>query len=214
MILDLASIPIFVVNCADRPDRLESISRQLDEFGLTFQVAHGISCQPGYLGCALSHLRAISLAGLRPPFLVLEDDCRLTPQFQCRLEVPDDADAFYLGISHWGMLPDDPDQGVMHATVATCHDSRFLRVHNMLSSHAIVYVSERFHLAARQVTLQYLLNARPFDIGLASLQRDHLVLTPSTPFVYQDEEFGGAEMATRPPLSPREPSEVAQLLRS
>ena len=36
-----------------------------------------------------------------PPFIVFEDDCAIK-NFQPEIEIPDDADAVYLGVSSWG----------------------------------------------------------------------------------------------------------------
>jgi hypothetical protein len=41
----------------------------------------------------------------------------------------------------------------------------------------------------------------PGDVGMASIQPSHLVLTPLEPICYQAREFGGDQGATRPSLT-------------
>ena len=50
-------------------------------------------------GCSLSH--HIALNEVDVPFIVFEDDC-VDINFEPVIEVPDDSDAVYLGISSWG----------------------------------------------------------------------------------------------------------------
>ena len=52
------------------------------------------------VGCGLSHIECIkkSLENGKPT-LVLEDDATITPSYEKILEVPDDCDAIYLGVS-------------------------------------------------------------------------------------------------------------------
>ena len=52
-------------------------------------------------GCSLSHYNALN--EIDPPFIVFEDDC-VIKNFQPKIEIPDDADAVYLGVSSWGRM--------------------------------------------------------------------------------------------------------------
>jgi hypothetical protein len=208
MRLDLCQLRALVLNRQDQPARRQHVSAQLARCGIPFEIIDAICCEPGFMGCALSHLKALSHPGLEPPFMVFEDDCAVTEDFQRILEVPEGADMVYLGQSTWGMHPDLPDHGTNHATVATRYDEDFLQVHNMLSAHALLYLTADMVEAARAVTQSYLLKALPFDIGLAGLQRDFLALTPNRPFFYQDGRHGGAETATRTVLQPADQTET------
>lgn len=66
----------YVINLDSRPDRWESINRDWNgAFSLTKVSAVEVS--PGWVGCGLSHVKAVEEAKLRgdPYVLVWEDDC-------------------------------------------------------------------------------------------------------------------------------------------
>ena len=194
------NIPIFVISTSNRAERRAHMTAQLTRLGLKFVFIEGIQCQPPRIGCALSHLKTISAPEAIPPFLVLEDDCTVSGEFTPAFEIPVETDAIYFGVSHWGYVPEIFHGGIPNATVATRYNEHFLRVHNMLSSHAIAYFSMEFIHAARLKIMECVLNGAPFDIGMAQLQQTHRVLTPTRPFFFQDGRFGGQESATRAPL--------------
>ena len=195
MRLDFSNIKTLVLNCKDDSSRRQHISTQLSKCEIAFEIVEGIRCQPGFIGCALSHLKAISHLALEPPFMIIEDDCSVTQDYQQVLDVPDRADLVYLGVSKWGMIPGS-SKGVYNTTVATRYNNTFLQVHNMLSAHAIIYLSERVLAATRTCIIKYVLDSLPHDIGLARLQREFIALTPNRPFFYQDANYGGQQKGT------------------
>ena len=202
MQIDLTKIRVFVINCKDHPDRRRHITAQLSQLGLTFEIIEGISSKPGYIGCALSHIKILSKSGAKPPFIILEDDCSVTTSYQQHLNICDQADVVYLGVSTWGVLPAIYPRGIANAVIATRYSQDFLKLHNMLSSHAMLYLSERFVKAVRTKAIECLINEVCFDIGLAALQKEFLALTPNCPFFYQDKNYAGHEAPTLYPLEP------------
>jgi GR25 family glycosyltransferase involved in LPS biosynthesis len=54
----------------------------------------GVACSPGYLGCAISHLKTLiwEKKNNKIPCLVLENDCDVTINFQSKINAPDDSD--------------------------------------------------------------------------------------------------------------------------
>ena len=59
---------------------------------------------------------------------------------------------------------------------------------SMCSTHAILYLSDRYIKAAREVIMEYLNSSRAFDVGLASIHKDFNILTPNDPIFYQTEQ--------------------------
>ena len=84
------------------------------------------------------------------------------------------------------------------------YDGNNLRVFNMLGRHAILYLSEEFRQAALAANLQALMNYDyifPGDVGTASTQFTHLVLTPIEPICFQATELGGHQDSTQMSLT-------------
>lgn len=204
MQIDLRKIPTFVITLGN-PARFDFVSRQLNRAGIQPRFVQGIKCNPGIIGCALSHLRVLEIAP-EPPFLVLEDDVAVSSDFTPIVNVPYDScgasiSGVYLGVSTWGS---DGKRGVQNGTIAQEHAPGWLRVFNMCSSHAILYLEQMYVDAAHRRIWQSILDETPFDVGLANLQsvddERHHILTPEKPFFYQAACVGGHEEATRNPL--------------
>src|SRR5882757_102341 len=108
----IRAIPVYIVNLARRPDRLERLGGRLDALGIAWQRVEALDAQQaseaeldavisatgplGRLGnadraCTVSHMRAWSaLLATDAPFgLVLEDDIYLTDDAAALLASPD-----------------------------------------------------------------------------------------------------------------------------
>ncbi len=203
--IDLREIPIFVLNMEEDPESRASMTAQLDTLGLRHQFVSAIKCDPAAVGVSISHLKTLRQKGLTPPFLVLEDDCKFLPdRFSYCYDLPPETDALYLGHSLFGLSDKKDDAGVRwglhnHAQYAF-YDDRYIRILNMLSRHAIVYISDRYMANAIEANLSALLDNPyniPGDIMYAEMQPKHLVLSPRETTCYQTGKF---EIATRPSL--------------
>lgn len=105
---------IFIITLPHRKDRLNSITSQLDSFGLEYEVFNGVNGKKikakyesdnGNVGCTASHgqvLQRAQIMGLSN-CLVLEDDCELSDDFLqiiTDLQLPDNWDLCYLSGTH------------------------------------------------------------------------------------------------------------------
>ncbi len=204
MIVDLREIPILVLNVPDDVKRRDFMGTQLDKFGLEGRFVDGIRCTPRAVGCALSHLKALR-SSPSPPFLVLEDDCEFFEErFRYTFEVPDEADALYLGHSSFG-LSDTPDKyGLRWGRLGNVHfepvGDQLIRVFNMVGRHAITYLSERFIEATIAAGERAMIGHDfpiPGDVEYAEIQSDHRVLAVRDPICCQSDTQGGKYLATR-----------------
>ena len=84
------------------------------------------------IGCARSHHD--SSKDIKPPFIVLEDDCALIKDFVDEVELPDNADALYLA-SLMGKIS-RPLCPYVH--YSECNDD-IVRVYNMLATYDCVH---------------------------------------------------------------------------
>ena len=203
--IDLRQIPFYVINCKSDTAKRDSMARQLDELGLQYEIVEAMECEPGVVGTAISHLRILNRKDIKTPFGVLEDDCRFSDNFRHEFTVPANADAYYLGISRYGIkVPGRLSWGKIDRVQWSRYDVENLRVFNMLGRHAILYLSDEFRQAALTAKIGALTNfdyIYPGDVGAASTHLTHLVLTPLKPFCYQSGELGGNQKATESALT-------------
>ncbi len=202
--IDLREIPIFVIHCEDDPARREFIEEQFGAHELDFRFAPGTRSEPPWVGQNLSHLRLLERDDLRTPFLVLEDDCQLGANFETRIRVPADADAVYLGTSLFGIeQAGEPSPGLFGGVEWAEHDAEHVRIYNMLSRHAVLFVTDVFRQAVRERVFETMLDgehAYPGDVGYAVAQETHRVYARITPLFYQSERFSPNHVATRASL--------------
>jgi len=206
MIIDLREIPVVWINLDSATENAKAMQDRLDRHGFKFtyrKSARVIPPPPGtpkeiahYKGCGQSHIDILDDLKYSTPLLILEDDAEFTENFQPVLELPDDVDGVYLGISH----------GNVYYKTAKYDDS-YLRIGGILATHAILYVSEEYRKAMSSIAKQFInVYNRPWDLGSASLQPHGMVLTPNMPFFYQANERESAnkwEQITRHPLENR-----------
>jgi hypothetical protein len=84
------------------------------------------------------------------PCLVLEDDAYPTVWYKYDFNIPDDTDAFYLGSSLNFLVKDWQEKSVINDVIWNYDiqvediSAEIYRVKNMLTAHAILFVSDRF----------------------------------------------------------------------
>jgi hypothetical protein len=196
--IDLRDIPIFVINAEDRPDRREFMQRQMDALDLPFSFVPGVKHTSRVIGCAQAHLNILDRSDLAAPFVIFEDDCEFTDALRYRYVLPREADALYLGASAFGLVPAGTfGDAVWNGVRFTRFGPSYLRVLNMLSTHAKIYLSEEYRRAVKEKVSIWYRREEHIDVILASLQLSHLVLTPNEPVCHQSETLGGQYQATR-----------------
>jgi len=110
------------------------------------------------------------------PLLLLEDDVKWDGTLE--LDVPDDADAVYLGNSNAG-------NGIFHWPSFQKHDATYSRVVTMQSTHAIVYISAQYKEAAAHAIQS---SNKVLDVSLSKVQKKFRVYTLNVPMFYQDND--------------------------
>ena len=132
-------------------------------------------------GCATSHFEI--LKSMSEPTVILEDDCVIASG-NMLINVPDDADAVYIGLSEWGYLNSISQRNNFKHK----KHNIFKRVHKidgMLATHAILYISPEYIEMARRVAKRSAENDQHIDQGLALIQKYFNVYALSIPVFYQ-----------------------------
>ena len=207
--LDLRQCETLVLNLAEDVQRRESVVALCEQLGLSHRLVDAVKCSPGRIGCGLSHLKALRQAGPVRPALILEDDVAATEAFRHVITVPDDADAIYLGCSIYGAVEMVDYIGFTGRLLAEDATDGLLRVYNLLATHAILYLSERYKRRAFEAIVASIVD-RDWDPdrGLAKIHADFNIYAMRHPAFYQAAALqppGRAEVqesATRIVLDP------------
>lgn len=182
----------------------------------------------GMSGCAAGHLKIIRQAllsqkenGPFQPFLVLEDDAwpnlfdtEEQNKTMWTIDVPEDADAVYVGISSsannlstlmWDQF------GHKLRVIPSPQCPSVWRILTMLSTHAILYVSKRYAIDHMLALVQYLRtreldqDKKIYPVGhdtfISQMQLSYNVYAMKRPLFYQSAAVGGWEPWTRIYLS-------------
>lgn len=176
-----------------QPDRLVQVSSRLNELGVTperfrataYEGVTGTTSQKGFLGCAQSHYNLLENAAA--PLLILEDDVVPTEHWYPVLDIPDDVDLVYLGVSNWGYVKPDMSRSYHGVVRGSQHNEKFKRVYNMCSTHAILYMNDDIIETVKESIKECINMPTPFDMGMARLQTKAVVVTPNKPMVYQED---------------------------
>lgn len=185
MNLDLKNIPVIYINLDKDIEKNNYMNNMLKELNFKHIIRLEASCFPDrhLAGCSYSHYEALSL--LEPPFIVMEDDCRVK-NFTTIIEIPEDSDAIYLGVSSWGRMNSHSGPFVQYKKV----NDNLVRIYNMLGAHAILYLSKEYTSLCKKISFQAYKISDHQDIGFAEIQRYYNVYAFDNPFFYQTSSNG------------------------
>lgn len=185
MQVDLREIPTVWINLDSATENAKAMAEKLAEKGFkhTHRKSARIIPAPAgtipsnahYVGCAQSHIDILKDESYSTPLLILEDDAEFSEDFQPILNLPDDTDGVYLGIS---------SGNINYQTKRYTPD--YLRIGGILATHAILYITPLFRKTMWQAA-EHCINdlQQPWDIGASSVQFYTKVYTPNKPYFYQ-----------------------------
>ncbi len=184
MQIDIKDIPIFYINMDRHVDRNKDMMQLGKEMQLENYVRTAGADMKGHpmAGCATSHYNILS-KDINGPVVILEDDCVISRKHTV-IDVPDDADAVYLGLSNWGYLDSVSKSGnfnyMRHKQFKDIY-----RIDGMLATHAILYISKEYKEIATRVAKWSADNDRHIDQGFALVQKYFNVYALENPLFYQ-----------------------------
>ena len=199
--MDLRNIDVVYLHGTHKPERKEHMEKTL--FDLNAKCHIGVSDQgrkSGVMG--MIEILKKRLNDHFKPFLLLEDDCSRTKWFRYTLSIPADTDAVYVGLSVYGIHPYIP-QGYPNLVSWTqvSDEPELVKLKNMLSTHAILFVSQRWTemcLQCFEKTLASVPGSGNCDYDILLCRSLPLFNTYALrkPLFYQDKIVGGCEDAT------------------
>jgi hypothetical protein len=139
MKIDLTKIPAIYMNLARHKEKDEKMQELLKGCGFETIIRVEGEDRPDNppAGCAGAHYNGLN--EIEPPFILFEDDC-LLHTFKPEIEVPDDADAVYLGVSQWARYFVFSGPFVHYEEIS----ENIVRVYNMLGGHSILYLTRDY----------------------------------------------------------------------
>ena len=184
MKINLIDIPVYYINLDEQEDKRKRTETMLKQIGFKFvERFSAIKHEAGrIIGCARSHYEVLNKAQV--PFIILEDDCSLNKEIPETIQLLDNADALYLGISHWGRYLNHSGPYV-HTTKV---NDEIVRVHNMLATHAILYLSKSYVDICRRISYHFGYEVENhLDIGFAEVHKFYNVYSMNEPLFRQYE---------------------------
>jgi hypothetical protein len=183
IILDITKLPVYYINLDKDIEKMERIESLLHNLGF-----EDINRFPGFLseikkvGVAESHNRLLNLLKKKDlPCIVLEDDIDVFV-FKKEIEIPSDADAYYLGNSAFGLYN---GTGKRRISVSK-HDQYSHRMYNMLAAHAILYLNKDYVNFLAQATKFNLSIKTNQDKARAETMKYWNVYSSTEPLFYQN----------------------------
>lgn len=194
MIIDLTKIPSYWLTCQKTANRWPRMEEMLKNLEISAHMVDGAMTTPYTLGVAQSNIEVLE-KHLEEPVLLLEDDIVTLPAYRDIIDVPDNVDALFLGTSHYGRRFGQTQLG----GVVSKNIGDYLRVYNMLSLHAVVYISRRY----KEHVINLLKNFNGIggvDDLLVDNCDDFKLLAVKEPFWYQDD--GHSAEQTKQKINP------------
>lgn len=184
MKLNLLNIPVYIINLDKDKEKLESATSILRHLGFKdIRRFAGYDISTPKLGCATSHNALLQILSEHDmPVIVVEDDININYGYKTEIEVPDDADALYLGISRYGLYG---SHGIRKVSAEFINHDIY-RIFNMLGAHAILYMNNSYPKFLSQATSAMIEIADNQDKARASTMKFFNVYALNKPMFYQD----------------------------
>jgi len=195
MNIDLRDIKTFYINLDRHKEKNESVVKQIELSGIKdFTRVSGVNMPRNKeAGCASSHYNILSEA--TAPTLILEDDCAIYKNNPI-INVPDNADALYVGLSRWGFK--NNVSKINNYSYSPCKGYKDIyKIDGMLATHAILYLSEEYIDISRRVAKHCAANSIHVDVGFTGIHKYYNVYAMGQPLFYQSTNEKSTHMSLR-----------------
>lgn len=193
MKLKLNELKCVYVNLDKETHKNDQIKKVFKNFGFEDVVrVSGIPTPENYaIGNTASLLNAVSNHN-GDPMLVFEDDA-FPYMFVNEIDIPDGADAVWLGYSHWGAViggkPNETKPGFSHTDVPGY--PHLSKVSGCLTAHALLFISDRFVKDVQSMVELSIKNSKNeaifFDWTVANLQHKYNIYALNIPAFCQND---------------------------
>ena len=140
------------------------------------------------------------------PFIILEDDCAFFTKYD-QVEIPDNTDMLYLGVSLWSYPYSTdtlysmyrPDIVFNSIETVESYNNTLVKIKGMTGGHAILYISRDFirTFIEKMTDISKYIVDLPHDLLFSTLHPSFNVFGLKQPMFYQDTTLGGQEEVTK-----------------
>lgn len=191
MVIDIRKVKTYYINLKKDINKKKNIEKVLTKNNFEkYQRIEGVLSKISSLGAAYSHIKTVEIAIQNDeyPYLILEDDVDVFNK-DFLIEIPDDADAMYLGLSRFGLdlsqSPKTQDQVIIKDFNEKNH-----RVINMLAIHAVLHLNKKYDLDLIEYYKMFVDDPIKFvavDIPIIELNKKENVYALNNPIFYQND---------------------------
>lgn len=194
MYINLKEIEVRVLTIPKNVERLSRFQSLLGN-NLNINVHYGVTL-PSPIGCDISLIKLWN--SIKPPILILEDDCYPTEFFKTEIDIPDDADVVHIGTSGWGVTNNKSEWN--NFTLTKYNDS-YYKICGMTSTHGMLFLTQRYLQSLINIGEKYPVLCNVGGVGIdyytCQEQYKYNVYGVAKPFVYQNDPIT-AEMTKYP----------------
>jgi hypothetical protein len=199
--MKLVDIPVVFI-CPDHNEkysaRKQHMFQLLESIGFK-SVTHFKSGNENYPTCLVkASIDVLNNHLDDEPVIILEDDIEPYLEIgpETELDLPEDTDAFYLGLSvNAGSKTENVNVG--SAQIEKISD-KHIRIYNMLGGHAILYKGLKYKERVIQVLTDLLDKPHYYnDVVISRIQSEYKIYGYYYPIFYQSRAWGGDEIATK-----------------
>jgi hypothetical protein len=140
------------------------------------------------------------------PFIILEDDCAFFTKYD-QVEIPDNTDMLYLGVSLWSYPYSTdtlysmyrPDIVFNSIETVESYNNTLVKIKGMTGGHAILYISRDFirTFIEKMTDISKYIMDLPHDLLFSTLHPSFNIFGLKQPMFYQDATLGGQEEVTK-----------------
>jgi len=189
MKINIRTLPTYYINLDSKEDRRRSTEYTLKRLNFNnVKRITAIKHEDPKVGCAQSQHKVLSDQTISTPFLLMEDDCVYTGIEDFEYEIPDDADALFIGNSQWARYLNFSGPFLHYKNI----DDNIVKVYNMLAAHAIIYFTDEYRQVCSRISKYcgYQLLDH-MDNGYAEIQKYYNVYSLNMPLFKQSGNNGG-----------------------
>ena len=198
----LKKIKYYYLTCSNKV-RIESIENEFIDYDLTqinnLTIGENIGKnKSGAIGFSKMIDTACKDQDINKPFqpfIMFEDDVKMYRSFPESIEIPDDTDILFIGLSTWGTK--NEIYGENNIVSYENIDNDIVRIYNMLALHGTMICSTRGLLAIQKCMSEGYFKDIIWDIFTAQIQPYYNVYALKNPLVYQYGKFGPYESHTK-----------------
>jgi hypothetical protein len=216
MKINLSSLKTYLINLEKHTEKKDNAIAALNSVGITdISVFKAFEENPSRVGLSMSFREIFKqINGHEDPVLICEDDIKLNSLFSLsEIEIPDDADALYIGIDRNGRIPfinpyvdrfgpnyleaRDKQKEGRRIVVKKINEDVY-RAYNMLAAHSIIMINKDYTNFLENALEIPILNGGHQDLVRATTMPYFKVYALSVPVFYQE---GPNEISTNVVIS-------------